>query len=446
MSIVRKAPPLPSRGPEPPRPALRTPGVLLGLATALLAPAAMAVTGVNPFGVNVRSSGPTTVFLTFQNLDAGEAPVEAFWCGELQPALMAANPQLQFPVPVQATNPCLPGTIYGRLPQALDRARPSTGAGVANLTDIMTIPASVARRAFQDAQAGLNSAFFYVRRFAGPGGDRFVVVTCRMAGGGARVPLALTEVRLGFLVEGTPPTVLVLARGQTPPRAAARVLYNGSGTLRGRWEVVLPGDPEPGEDDLLTEATLPPERRAAQRRWQVVERFDRLLPPTGEVLLPGPDPARLPTAADGQYKLLLRVEASDDREGRSDIGGGRQVAAGGVAGFPMPVLRYAVGGGGAGRAVAPMLLAPAAHPAEGAPLEFAWVDTPGAALLRLEVQPAAGGPEVLSALVQPGVGRYAPPPWVVQARRGQALRWRVVALAADGAELATSDWRALAWP
>ena len=27
--------------------------------------------------------------------------------------------------------------------------------------------------------------------------------------------------------------------------------HNGSGTLRGRWEVVLPGDPEPGEDDLL---------------------------------------------------------------------------------------------------------------------------------------------------------------------------------------------------
>jgi len=420
---------------------------LAGMAAALLAPAAVAVTGVNPFGVNVRSSGPTTVFLTFQNLDAGETPVEAFWCGELQPALMAANPQLQFPVPVQASNPCLPGTVYGRLPQGLDRARPSAGAGLANLTDIMTIPASVARRAFQDAQAGLNSAFFYVRRFAGPAGDRFVVVTCRMAGGGARVPLALTEVRLGFLVEGTPPTVLVLARGQTPPRAAARILYNGSGTLRGRWEVVQPGDPEPLEDDLLTEATLPPERRAAQRRWQVVERFDRLLPPTGEVTLPGPDPAGLPVAADGAYKLLLRIEASDDREGRSDIGGGRQVAAGGVAGFPMPVLRYAVGGlSGAGGASAPMLLAPAARPAEGGSLEFSWVDTPGAALLRLEVQPAEGGAEVLSAFVKPGATRYAPPPWVVQAQRGRPLRWRVVALNEAGVEMAASDWRPLTWP
>ncbi|MBI5716428.1 MAG: hypothetical protein HZC37_01930 [Burkholderiales bacterium] len=420
---------------------------LLGLACTLLAPAALAVTGVNPFGVNVRSSGPTTVFLTFQGLDAGETPVEAFWCGELQPALMAANPQLQFPVPVQTTNPCVPGTVYGRLPQPLDRARPSTSGGLANLTDIMTIPASVARRAFQDAQAGLNSAFFYVRRFAGPAGERFVVVTCRMAGGGARVPLALTEVRLGFDVAGTAPTVLVLARGQTPPRAAARILYNGSGTLRGRWEVVLPGDPEPSEDDLLTEATLPPERRAAQRRWTVVERFDRFLPPTGEVTLPGPDPARLPVHADGGYKLLLRIEASDDREGRSDLGGGRQAVAGGVAGFAMPVLRYAVGGGvAAGGASAPMLLAPAARPRAGEALEFAWIDTAGAALLRLEVQPADGGAEVLSALVKPGVARYAPPPWVVQAQRGKPLRWRVVALNDRGDEVAASDWRPLIWP
>lgn len=417
-----------------------------GLAATLLAPAALAVTGVNPFGVNVRSAGPTTVFLTFQNLDAGETPVEAFWCGELQPALTAANPQLQFPVPVQATNPCLPGTAYGRLPQPLDRARPSTSAGLANLTDIMTIPASVARRAFQDAQAGLNSAFFYVRRFAGPAGDRFVVVTCRMAGGGARVPLALTEVRIGFVVEGTPPTVLVLARGQTPPRAAARIRYNGSGTLRGRWEVVQPGDPEPTEDDLLTEATLPPERRATQRRWQVVERFDRLLPPTGEVTLPGPDPARLPVNTDGPYKLLLRIEASDDREGRSDIGGGRLVAAGGVAGFALPVLRYAVSGGVAGGAAAPMLLAPAATSEPGGTHEFSWLDTPGAALLRLEVQPADGGVEVLSALVRPGVARYAPPPWVVQDHRGRPLRWRVVALDEAGHEMAASGWRALSWP
>ena len=34
-----------------------------------------------------------------------------------------------------------------------------------SFTDIMTIPPSVVRRAYQDAESGQNSAFFYVRRF-----------------------------------------------------------------------------------------------------------------------------------------------------------------------------------------------------------------------------------------------------------------------------------------
>lgn len=406
-----------------------------------------AVTAVNPFGVNVRASGPTTVFLSFQNLDTGESAVEAFWCGELQPALMAANPQLQLPVPVQASNPCLPGTIYGRLPLGLDRSRTSTSGAFTNLTDIMTIPASVARRAYQDAQAGLNSAFFYVRRFAGPGGERYVVVTCRMAGGGARTPLALMDVRLAFDVAGTRPTVLALPRGQLPPRLTARILYNGSGTLRGRWEVVLPGDPEPTDEDLLSAATLPVEQRAQQRRWTLVERFEVFLPPAGEVTLRGPDPARLPHDTDGPYKLLLRVEASDDKEATSNTGGGRLAVAGGVAGFPMPVLRYYVGSSEmiAGLRAVPVALA-AIAPAAGtvvadSALRFSWVDRADAALYRLEVRGA--DKEVLSALVRPGAGQYEAPPWFVQAQRGQALRWRVLALDAGGRALAGSEWRAL---
>ncbi|MBX3637799.1 MAG: hypothetical protein KF683_20700 [Rubrivivax sp.] len=428
--------------------------LLSWLVAVALAPAAWAVSAVNPFGVNVRSSGPTTVFLTFQNLDPGEVALEAFWCGELQPALMAANPQLQLPVPVQTSNPCLPGTVYGRLPLALDRSRTSTSGAFTNLTDVMTIPSSVARRAYQDAQAGLNSAFFYVRRFAGPAGDRFVVVTCRMAGGGARVPLALMDVRLAFETAGTRPTVLALAPGQRPPRLSARIAYNGSGTLRGRWEVVLPGDPEPSDEDLLTAATLPVEQRLRQRRWTLVERFEVFLPPTGEFTLPGPDPARLPHELEGPYKLLLRVEASDDREGSSNTGGGRLAVAGGVAGFPMPVLRYVVGASvpGGERDAAfgrgPTLLLPAPDAgSEGTPT-FAWADPAGAALLRMEVQAEDGGrwTEVLSALVRPGVGRYAAPPWWADAQRGKPLRWRVVVLDDSGRAASASEWRALKLP
>ncbi|MDO9092675.1 MAG: hypothetical protein Q8R98_00195 [Rubrivivax sp.] len=428
--------------------------LLLASLCAVAAPAC-AVTAVNPFGVNVRSSGPSTVLLSFQNLDPGETAAEAFWCGELQPSLMAANPQLQLPVPVQSSNPCLPGTLYGRLPLRLDRSRSSTRGSFSNLTDVMTIPASVARRAYQDAQAGLNSSFFYVRRFVGPAGERFVVVTCRMGGGGARTPLALLDVRLAFDTAGQRPTVLALERGQTPPRASARLLYNGSGTLRGRWEVVQPGDPEPSEDDLLTAATLPVEQRALQRRFTLLERFDIFLPPTGEVTLPGPDPARLPVALDGPYKVLLRVEASDDKEGQSNTGGGRVALGGGVAGFAMPVLRYHVGAGalpgtgvqGSSRSM--VLLSPDAEASNEGRLTFAWVDPEGATLLQLEVrtQPAgaAAAPavELLSAWVRPGVGRYEAPPWFVAAQKGQRLLWRVQAMDLQGAVLSASDWRAV---
>ncbi len=405
-----------------------------------------AVTAVNPFGVSVRASGPTTVFLTFQNLDPGETAVEAFWCGELLPAVIAANPTLQLPFAVQTADPCVPGTVYGRLPLRLDRSRPSASGGVANFTDIMTIPASVARRAYQDAQAGLNSAFFYVRRFSGGiGGDKFVIVTCRMTGGGARVPLALMDVRLAF-AEAAAGAVLALERGTVPPRFEARIRYNGTGTLKGRWEVVMPGDPEPTDEDLLTEATLPVERRALQRRYTLLDRFEQFLPPTGEAVIAGPDPRRVPHQSDGAYKILLRIEASDDKEADSNTGGGRIAHAGGVAGFPMPVLRYYVGSGAALEQLAAAtgtlrLIAPEAEARvkADAPLQFSFASGERAALLKLEVQ--ADGATVLAALLAPQASDYTAPPFVLEANRGKPLRWRVVALDAAGAALAASPWR-----
>jgi hypothetical protein len=317
--------------------------LLAALLAILLMPTAQAVIGVSPFGVNVRASGPSTVFLTFLALDPGEQPVEAFWCGELHPDLMAANPQLQQPVAVQTRNPCVPGSIYGRLPAALDRARRSGSGALANLTDIMSIPASVARRAYQDAQAGLHSAFFYVRRFAGPAGDRWVVVTCRMGAGGARTPLALVEVRLSFTDDPHQPLLRVFERDQPLPPSYALLRYNGSGWLRGRWELVQPGDPEPTDDDRVSEATLPVEQRSRQRRWTLLQRFELFVPPTGELRIPGPDPARLPALPDGPYQLLLRLEAADDKESASSVGGGLLATAGGAAGFALPALRWHVG-------------------------------------------------------------------------------------------------------
>jgi hypothetical protein len=422
--------------------------LLLAAAATLVVQPAVAVTAVNPFGVNVRSNGPTTVFLTFQSLDPGEVAVEAFWCGDLLPAVAAANPTLQLPFAVQNADPCEPATVYGRLPLRLDRSRTSTSATFANLTDVMTIPASVARRAYQDAQAGLNSAFFYVRRFTGPAGDRFVIVTCRMAGGGARVALALLNVRLAFEGERGTASIAAVRRDAVPPPMSAAIQYNGTGTLKGRWEVVMPGDTEPSDEDLLTEATLPVERRPLQRRYTLVERFEVFLPPTGAARLPVPDTRRLPRTADGAYKVLLRIEASDDKEGDSNTGGGRIAHAGGVAGFPLPVLRYFVGSGEAierlaADSAAVRLVVPAAGATvrADAPLEFGWIEATPGALVRLEV--FAGASRVFGAVVRGADGRYVAPPFLAAAHGGQLLRWRVVALDAHGAELAQSAWQDL---
>jgi hypothetical protein len=421
--------------------------LVLFTAFGLGVPHAQAVVGVHPFGVNVRSSGSSTVFLTFQGLGAGERAAGAFWCGALRPALMAANPQLQQPVAVQGQNPCLPGTVYGQLPAALDRSRASSSGAFATLTDIMTIPASVARRAYQDAQAGRHSAFFYVRRFVGPEGDRWVVVTCRMGGGGARTPLALMGVRLAFETPDQASAVTVIERGQPLPGWSARLTYNGSGVLRGRWELVQPGETPPETEDLLTAATLPAERRVLQRRWHLIDRFEVFLPPTGEARLIGPDPARVPTDVEGPYQLLLRVEATADKEAASDTGGGRVVQAGGVAAFPMPVLRYHVSSARTPPAssrhadTVELLDPPAGADVAAETLRLSWAEPPGRAMMRVDIE--AGRQRVWTAYVQADRSSYSPPPWFVQAHIGKPLRWRVVSLATGLLEPALSPWRAL---
>lgn len=53
------------------------------LTVLLIAESSYAVQSVNPSGVNVRSSGATSVFLTFRSLDPNEQSMEAFWCGAL---------------------------------------------------------------------------------------------------------------------------------------------------------------------------------------------------------------------------------------------------------------------------------------------------------------------------------------------------------------------------
>lgn len=397
----------------------------------LLASPAGAQIQRHPTGVNVNASGATTVFVTFGNLQ-GKVPVEATWCGSIVPAAPAIGFR------------CDPGSIFGNLPIRLDRSRVS---GQDGFTDIMSIPPSVARRAYQAAQAGEASEFYYVRRFVDPGGaapDEYVTVTCRLTGGGARTPFALTDVRVEF---DTKDPVLPLRAGDLPPPLRATIAYNGTGRLRGRWEIVFPGEEPPTSQDLLTEATLPVELRGTQRRFTELSRFNIFLPPTGEMILPGPDPDALPTHIDGLYLVLLRIEATADKEGDSDLGAagaGAGVAhSGAVAGFPLPPLRYYVGGGsGIGRSASSLeLLFPVADglvPA-GAAIDFSWQEAGGAVLYRLEVEDDTQ--PVLSALIHPGVGAYRAPPWLADRLSEGSFRWRVVSLDPSGRSIETTGWR-----
>ena len=411
--------------------------VCLIVAASLLAAAeTSAQIRVNPTGVNVNSQGATTVFLTFGGLDT-HTPAEAFWCGELIPA----TPDVGLK--------CDPTTIFGSLPLRFDQSRAS---GTRAFTDIMSIPASVARRAYQAAQSGARSSFFYVRRFVSRTGgrDEYVAVTCRMAGGGARVPLSLLNVELKFAVE-TP--VLFVKRGTPLPSFRADVVYNGTGRLKGRWELVTPGDELPRPEDLLTEATLPVEQRGTQRRYSQISRFNVFLPPTGKVTLPGPEVSTLPTAVEGAYYILLRVEASDDKEGDSSltaVGAGPGIVhAGAVAGFPMPVLRYIVGSHesspttGAGGLE---LLLPESETTNSfaQAVDFSWVELRQAATYRLEIQDEKQQ-MVHAALIQSGVGTYRSPSWLIDKIPGGHFQWRVIAFDAAGNPVRTSTWRKGRW-
>lgn len=259
---------------------------------------------VTPTSVNVNSQDATNVPLTFGPIPAGYAPVGTVWCGSLTPSGGIGQT-------------CRADTIYGSLPERNNQSQRRTlSNGGEYLFDVMAVPASVTRRAYQTAQSGGSAAFFYVRRFVSSNGspDIFVSVTCRMGGGGARTPFTVTSVRIRTPDEKP---ILFLKSGKPLPPIYYEIHYNGTGTLRGRWELVRPGEEVPGDFDLLPEAALPIDRRGQQRLYTQLSRFDVFLPPSGRYLLPAPE--NIPSYVEGQYFLLLRLETSFDRETENEL-------------------------------------------------------------------------------------------------------------------------------
>ena len=410
-----------------------------------MASSAFAINAVHPTGVNVRSNAPNTVFITFQALEPNERAVEALWCGAVQPGIGAGS--------VTSSDPCIPGTLFGRLPLNFDRSRPTQGVGQKNFSDIMVIPASVVRRAVQEGIEGKNSDFFYVRHFTGgSGGDKWAVVTCRLGAGGARSPLSLIDVKITFSGQADPTQLFVLRSGERLPRLSAEIQFNGSGQLKGRWELVRPGDSEPEANDLLTEATLPLELRNTQKRYLTVSRFSQFVVPNGTVRIDGPEPSLLDTRVEGPYQVLLRIEATDDKEANSEIGGGQIVKTGGVAGFPMPTLKYFVGDVAAASALQIHAATASAAsvdlmlPLTDATIDplravtFEWIEVAGAKSYRVEVE--SGGKLIITSNTE--ATRYTPPPsWIATRVQGGA-QWRITALDATGRAMAQSATRRFA--
>lgn len=288
----------------------------------------------NPTAVNINSSGPTTFVVRYFEND----PARTFTTTS---ALFCTDPS------------CRPGTIIGTLPPGLDRG--STRTPTRSITDVVTVPYSVIRRAVAQGVG----VIFYVRTFqittppirvgAPPGSLIATAVTrMRLAGGVASVPLSLTRVDIfgeepeRFRVRFVTLDADNIERGTVK----AEVQFVGTGLLKGWWEVRTPADPPVRILDRFTEASLSEADRLRQRRFRRVKRIRRQLPPSGRITLIGPRYDELPSSIPGAYQVLLHIEVSRDPRSRSTIvvpGESRDVFSGASAGFPLPTLVYRVG-------------------------------------------------------------------------------------------------------
>jgi hypothetical protein len=381
---------------------------------------------VSPSSVTAYSQGATTAFLTFGNTK-DKSPVEGCFCGDLIPAA----PAIGFK--------CNPATVFGCLPVRYDQSRRSANN---SYTDIMSIPPSVARRAYLDAASGADATFFYVRHFVSQlgGPDEFVPVVIRLGGNGSSAPFSITNVNLAW---GVDKPVILVKPEERLPQIQAEISYTGTGRLSGRWEIVKPGEELPEGRDLLTESTLPIEERGKQRRYTTLSRFNVFLAPVGRFVLPGPELWRVPSHLEGLYLILLRIETTDDASANAT-----GAATGGVAGFAMPVLRYYVGAstGQTGSPTGPRTSAvsPADNAilAAGATPEFTWNESEAAAFYRIEICDLQNK-LVLNAVLLPADRSYRAPPWLLEKLSDRVLTWRVVALDKSGRKLSESPSRRL---
>ncbi|MCY7345647.1 MAG: hypothetical protein LH614_05435 [Pyrinomonadaceae bacterium] len=383
--------------------------------------AAFAQVTVSPDNITAYSQGATSAYLTFGNV-VDLRPAEAVWCGEI----VSAAPDIGFR--------CDPTTIFGTLPARYDQSR----LNGARYTDIMSITPTVARRAYTDAVSGNNSQFFYVKHFVSTGGgqDQFVTVTIRLGRNGAGVPFSLTSVKLNW--QNGEKVVPFIKPDEKLPKITAEIRYTGTGRLKGRWEIVKPGEDLPDRRDLLSEAALPIEERGTQKRYTLLNRFNVNLPPGGKYVLPGPENWRIDKTVEGMYLLLFRVEASDAPDSVSNIGG-ETLATGAVAGFAMPTLRYYVGNSTNTniQQITKTNLISDELSDQPLPIILRWKTVADTKIYRLEIEDNENK-KIFSAVVLPSVKQYQLPSFIRELTVSKQLKWRVTAFDASGKTLEES--------
>jgi hypothetical protein len=375
---------------------------------------------VSPNNISAYSQGATSAYLTFTGV-VNLTPADATWCGDIIPAA----PDIGFR--------CDPATIFGVLPSRYDQSR----LNGSRYTDIMSITPVVARKAYTDATRGNDSRFFYVKHFISTNGgpDQFIPVTIRLSGNGAGVPFSLTGVKLQW--QNGEKVVPFIKPDEKLPAITAEIRYTGTGRLKGRWEIVRPGEELPEGRDLLSEATLPIEERGTQRRYTFLSRFSVNLPPGGSYRLPGPENWRIDKSVEGMYLLLFRVEAADAGDSISNIGT-QTIATGAVAGFQMPTLRYYVGNS-SNTAIQQITQADLAADSLFFPITLRWKGVQDAKLYRLEIEDDQKK-KVFSAVVLPTIRDYQIPSFVRELAAAKSLRWRVAAIDAEGKTLEESKF------
>lgn len=382
------------------------------------------VTAVTSGVQSVSASGHAVVQIRYA-LSANDRALSGLFCHTLGVAVPSSG--------LSAQAPCEDSSVIGYAPGNNFMALGSSGR------ETVQIPPSVTQLAYQHARQSGHTEFYFVRQFAS---GSYAVQRLRLAGQAANQPLTLTRVELAFRESGGRSSVAFVERDGRPSPWAAYIDYQGSGMLRGRWEVVQPADPEPSSLDLTPEAELTLEQRIQQKRYTMLGRFERMATAGQRLVLEGPPPHSLPTAFNGRYLILLRLEAGPDSS-NSDPS---RDSASGLSAFALPVLSYYVIEKGALITApnTPLASMQAIEPAPGARLpasdnvRLRWKAQDRATLYRLEIIDTQGA-LVFAARILTGQLSYQVPTQQLGLGHGE-LRWRVMALDAQGQVFASSPF------